>query len=475
MSKDESEAQQDSAPDDGATFAKDAQGRTIYYPNGSAWSGYVMTDRERALRDVIKRRNDSRWSYLGLVLWFPFVVGFCFLFQTNIFEAFALLLLVPALLLFMFGWIRDRWWNRELVSGLERIGPDNMASCRLLVLGLTGATMAVLIWLIFHLYQQRIDVIPRKGSIAEFFPNISIPLFMTWIFGLAALALLFHWQKAVDRLGEVRTTFTALFVVVFGFASFAWTWTIFFSPEPRVVLTGVELYCGSWIKWADIKAVTVSYGRRGKEYARLHFDSPSSDPGFTPLLFRTDNSESCETTGLTVDSSTVFNAIRDTWQDRLSQRNTAAAQNAVVAPAGPRPVHADRTRPTQPNPVQDMVATGYSAPFKQATAPGPVSIGQRRADVIAELGTPFEVATASGKTLYYILPHEQISLPLPETQRERHLIAVHFGTPDLVTGVDTYDLRDGRVQNDIPPASYTDSPDVHLLIAMGFWPHSSPR
>jgi hypothetical protein len=440
-------------------------------------------DRERALRDVIKRRSDSRWSYLGWVLWFPFVIGFCFLFQTNIFEAFAVLLLIPALLLFTFGWIRDRWWNRELVSGLERIGPDYVASRRLLVLGLTGATMAALIWLVLHLYQQRIDEIPRKGSIAEFFPNISMPLFITWIFGLVALALLLRWQKIVDGLGDVRTTFTALFVVVFGFVSFAWTWTIFFSPEPSVVLTEAELYCGSWIKWTDIKAVTVSYRRRGREYARLHFDAPSSDPGFTPRLFQTDNSETCETTGLTVDSDTVFNTIRDTWQARLGQRDLATAQNAVAAPTMPRPIHADRTRQVQPDRtrqvepdrMRDVVVTGYRTPFKEAAAPGPVSIGQREAEVVAELGSPFEMATASGKTFYYILPPEQIAIPLPQRQGERRLIAIHFGRADRVTAVDSYDLRDGRVQNDIPAASYAESTDAHLLIAMGFWPHSGPR
>jgi hypothetical protein len=458
MSTDEPGAPQDPAPDDNANFAKDAQGRTVFYPSGLACSGYVLTDpdRERALRDVIKRRDDIRWKILGFGLWLPFVWGFCLLFQAHVFQAFAVLLLIPALLHFMFGRIRDRLWNRELFAGLERIGPDKAALRQLQALGVTAAAIAALIWLILHLYQQRISAISTNGSIAEFFPDISMPIFLALFFGLGASALPFTWQKLVERSGEIRATFCALIFVVFGFGTFAWAASIFFSPEPRVVLTEAGFYCGWRLEWADIKAVTVSYGRRGREYARFDLDSQSSDPGFTPILFRADNSKRCETTGLTADSSAVFDAIKDTWQAEVKHRKEAPTQEK------PRLIPADR--------MQGLVVTDIGTPFKEAAAPGPISIGQRREQVVAELGTPFKVASAIGETFYYILPHEQITFPLAVRPGERRVIAVHFGRDGRVSGVDNYGLRDGKVIDDSGSLRSSDNMDFPILFAMGFWP-----
>jgi hypothetical protein len=464
MSTDQPEGTQDSRPDGNANFAKDAQGRTVFYPSGPAWSGYVVTDpdRERALRDVIRRRNDSRWPYLGWVLWLPFLYGFCLLFASHLFQALAVLFLIPGLLLFVFGWLRNHWWNRALFAGLEPAAPDHAISRRLRVIGATATAIATLIWLILHLYQQRISAIPAHGTIAEFFPDISMQILGTLFFGSLALTLPFTWQKGVERSGEVRAVIGALFVVLFTFGSFAWAWSIFFSPEPRVILTEAALSCDGWrLAWSDIAGVTVSYGRYGREYARLDLDSPLSDPGLTPLFLQNGHAKRCQITGLNADSEAVLDVIRDTWWAEAKDRKVAATQEK------PPPIPAER--------MPELVVTDGGTPFKEAAAPGPISIGQRPAQVVAELGTPFTVASGSGETFYYILPHEQISFPLPARPGERRVIAVHFGRDGRVSRVDNYGLRDGKITDDDGRLRSSDNTDLPILFSMGFWPEPAPR
>jgi hypothetical protein len=117
---------------------RDREGRTRFYDNGLRSYGYLVpdADRERALRDAIRRFNVFDLVF-GSVMLVPAAKSIFSLYSDR---AFATLSLSIAIVVIGRTLARS-WYFAKLVAGLDRLGPFDMAERRkgnffLLVIGI---------------------------------------------------------------------------------------------------------------------------------------------------------------------------------------------------------------------------------------------------------------------------------------------------------------------------------------------------
>jgi hypothetical protein len=134
-------------------LAIDSNGRTRFYAMGLIFNGYMISDpaRERALRDAMKRFNIVDTAVQATMI-FPLIISTRWLFGPLIDRGLAALTVSLAICAIARTLTRS-WCFDDLVAGLERVGPLDVAGARkgrvVLVLACIAYALFVA-WRIFH-------------------------------------------------------------------------------------------------------------------------------------------------------------------------------------------------------------------------------------------------------------------------------------------------------------------------------------
>jgi hypothetical protein len=429
LDSDEAEA----ASADPSDFVKSPDGRTVYYPNGPSFGGYVVpnAEREQVLRDAAERLRASNKGFFRYVFWaltFAFLAGWFLLLAQPSIEALCLLLAPPLLWILL-----DRcvfiWHMGRLVRGLERIqgDPKVARTGRHLAIGLAGGV--ALIWLVLHLYNERIAALPGNAGTINFYPDLSYSMVAAIFFGLLLWPAFRHHDDVVGSIGPKRTMLAYAFIGVLEFfivAGMVWN---FFDPTPRVIITRNFLLCGTRTRWSDVAAISLTVDeRRLREYARLTLksDEPSPPLGqFVPLLFRNGGPATiCETTSLNSDSSKVYEKVETAWKQALSRTPDVSL-------------------------IQSL---------------DEIPIGSSREQVLAVLGEPAARTEGwAGRThLYFVEPRSQAASE-SSTGNDRRVITIVLDGHQHVDRIASYRVQDGKIFDLVTNTAVRDEPDFSFI------------
>jgi hypothetical protein len=308
-------------------FVKGADGRTVYYPYGPSLGGYVVpNERERALRDAAERLSAFEKGFFRFIFYalgLTFIAGMGLLIvQPSV--AALYLSLVPITLWILLDRCIFTWQMGAQVRGLERVrgDPEIAHSLRHVAAGLIGG--AALIWLVLHIYGERIAALSDHAGTINFYPDLSYSISASIFFGLLLWPAFRHHDDVADRVGRRRLFWGYLFIGVLAFFNVTGSVWNFFDPTPKIIIARNAVWCGTRTKWSDVAAISLVDGRRLTEYARLALKSdnpPQPPPGqFAPLLFPNSGpSTRCETTRLQVASSAAYAAIETAWKHAVAQ------------------------------------------------------------------------------------------------------------------------------------------------------------
>ncbi|HMK80694.1 MAG TPA: hypothetical protein VK438_13645 [Xanthobacteraceae bacterium] len=397
----------------------DAAGRTVFYPDGSARNGYVVTDaaREQALRAASQRHDAIRRRSIG-----PFGVAaaavaaatLSFLLGSHPILSWVAFLAVFVASFVLFGLIQrliQRVVFGSLLAGLEAApAADKFPHVSFRGASLVLALLCAAIWFVLYLYDRRVADVAAGSTTVDFYPDISFYVLVTVL--LAPLIWLFirGWSRSEAKFGANRVLLCAMLMVVAdvgGAIAVAWN---LYDPQPKVVLSRDFLSCGGdHLRWIEITDLSLQEGRRGSEYVRIERQAA------------TGSSERCTVTGLNANYGTVYQAIWNGWQA------------ARVAP------------------------TARDGGFDQLP-PGSV-----REKVFAVLGSP----TVSGPSA----DGGQFSLFLPDGANSRgsgtrRITVAYFDAQQRLQRLAVYTLRDGRVVDDLSHATLARGPELGLLRMM---------
>lgn len=297
----------------GMVFVQDERGRSLFYPSGTAWSGYVVPDaaRERALRCAIERYaalNKRLFPWGALVLPFALYPLYGY-FSSRPFLAIGSVVL-EFVLLVLAGAAIKRYQLRAELDGLERVDRrDGKPRRRLIILALWLATAGAIAELTLRLYQGYNDALPAVAGTTIYYAGISLSLALALIFGSFALLILSGWRGLVKRIGQRKVLlcyFVSLILCVFFVGDVAVT---FLDPTPYVVVGSNGTFCGWRIPWSKVTGIDLISGARGSRYAWLQ-TGPASQGSF----WLRGNGKSCDISELNEDYAVVYGTIRRAWQ-----------------------------------------------------------------------------------------------------------------------------------------------------------------
>jgi hypothetical protein len=423
-------------------FAKDRRGRTLFYPNGPSWAGYIVPDtaREKALQEAATRHRDGtkRWRGLISLLMIPFLAGFYALIGSHPFLAFAFLLVVPISLCAVLEWIVRRYMFGALVDGLEGVPAANISAPRLR-LQVAGVVIAVgvLSWLILHLYDGRIGALSQSIDTVSFYPDISMPVVLAMLFCPLALLIATKWGKLTARFGEARLFLSIILLATLGLVSFGWAAADLLNPKPSIVLTPESLVCKERVRWLDVTGVQLRDGSRGKEYARLDLDPARLEAGQWSSSVRKRGAVTCEVTGLNVNYSAVYQAIQDRWQARGKPNNDSSPTEATPRIPGGPPDEAIQKIP----------------------------VGATKSDVLATLSPVMKRETNAGEVFYYMLPGSDSSGILRPTS-DGHVIAVYFNWRGRVERLAKFQRVSGKFTDAITGEEPGNAEEASLILGL---------
>jgi hypothetical protein len=138
-------------------FVRDQNGRTLFYVSGSRFRGYVVPDaqRERALRNAIERFKKLETSLASFVV--PLILLSIPMLDSR-YNSFALTVLTITLVVAAIGRaLQRRWCYGDLVAGLDRVEPLDMAGRRLGIAFfslIATAYFSYVIWRILQAFQS---------------------------------------------------------------------------------------------------------------------------------------------------------------------------------------------------------------------------------------------------------------------------------------------------------------------------------
>lgn len=293
----------------------DATGRTVFYPHGPAFRGYVVTDpeRERAIRAGLGAPPGLVLAEVLLAL--VSLVAFGFLLPSRPHIALVIALGALCALFVPLG----LWWNYwrvpRLVAGLERVSGSGHAWRRrilpFLALVLAGAA---LVWGAPALYAARLRSLPSTAGTLDFYPGILLPLLCALFFGIGFWFYGFVRNPRVRPISQARIMIVLAASLVFSLAGALWSIAIYVNPQPVITISSQTLFCGKWrVQWNEITAISFESYRFGSS-ARLQLTGHSlNSPQWTDFIRRR-GAVNCEVTGTNADYATVYGTIYRAWQ-----------------------------------------------------------------------------------------------------------------------------------------------------------------
>jgi hypothetical protein len=386
-------------------WATDEAGRSIYYPRGQAFGGYLVTDREReqAIRDSDQRFDDidKRLTPFAGLLFLPVISVFYY------FSAHPLLayLVFPAAVVLAGAivWLVRRPRRAPLLAGLARVPPANGSGIRPLhrtgfvLLALVGAILLVL-----YLYDQRIAAASAGSRTIDFYPDISQYLLFAGFAALMLSVFIAGWHRLSARVGPNRAILSAFVLALLGVIPAAEAVSNFYDPKPAVVLSQDTFYCERTVLWAEVAGLSLRSGSRGRQYARVEVGA-----GGRPV-------RDCEIDGLNADYADVYQAIYAQWQ-------ATKASAAVHEPA----------------------TNSLLTRLKQ------IPRGAGREKVVAVLGEPMTTGPGGGGVVSYIYPMTQAGKPSGLAENAWRVVVVYFDEYDRVDRSAVYGVGNGTIIDDI--------------------------
>lgn len=396
------------APPEARFFVNDNSGRTLFYPYGTAWHGYVLPDPERegVLRHVVARH---RASVKSLAVGATILIGavYCAGVALFPFEQHPLLLLtsfvLPPIILRAVERALFRYRLGRLVAGLQRVDSEDRPAARnLRIFLIVTAAVAGLVLLLLYLYDRRIANDAVEAGTIAYFADISEPLAAALMFGFLLFVSFSAWRNIVARVGENKVLLLVLILGVLEVFFIGDAAVLFVNTTPKIVLTSDGLFChwSHWsVRWADVGNVSLVYGRPrlGVVYAHLKI---GKEPDFS---LWPSGIEECEVSGLNRDYKIVYDRIREAW--------LAATGGAPTTPTG--------------DPALDQLA-----------------IGETRQQVVAKLGVPTLTAPTPEGSISFYYGNEIIP---PVRDPDRHIIAIYFDPNDHVVRLARYGVKDGKI------------------------------
>ena len=404
------------APD---KFFKDGSGRTLFYPFGDSWRGYVVPDaaREAALRAALQRYGETRKRFN---IW-PFLLAaasFCgawFVLDSHPFWFLGALVL-PTVSLVMCDRALLYYQIRDLIGGLERVGSRDKTPGYIRQIFLAGAALA---WITQQLYQSRIEALPVAPGTTAYYADVAQPLVWTLLFGCLALVIASARNKLPELFGGTKSLCTMLLFIVLQLCGVAYVAWYFLSPRPSIVVSADKLVCGWELPWADVTALSEGDGgdsRSSKQYARLKVGAPP-----TPSVWSAGDVKLCQISGLNADYAAVYRDMRTAW---LATRR------------GPDNRSGD-SRLAQ------------------------IEIGATRQQVINVFGPPtLPARTADGAVLLYydFDPNDST-----HAQPDRRVTAIYLGSDGRVERLARYGVQDGKIVNSVSGRNLTSGSEYLFL------------
>jgi hypothetical protein len=405
------------APD---KFFKDESGRTLFYPYGDSWRGYVVPDagREEALRAAVQRYRETtkRFNIWPFVLAAASFCGAWLVLDSHPFWFLGALVLPTVFLVLcdralLYSQIRDQ------VAGLERVGKRDKTPGYIRQIFLAGAALALITQ---QLYQSRIDALPVAAGTTAYYADIAQPLVWTLLFGCIALVIAWARNSAPAVIGGTKSLCTMLLFIVLQLCGVAYVTWYFLSPRPSVIVSADKLVCGWELRWADVTALSEGEGgdrRSSKQYAWLTVGAAPR-----PSIWSAGgNVKQCQISGLNEDYLAVYRDMRTAW---LATRR------------GPDDRSGDARL-------------------------GQVEIGATRQQVINVFGPP----TLPGKTadgtvlLYYDFDPNDSA----HAQTDRRVTAIYLDGGGRVERMARYGVQDGKIFDSVSGRNLTDGSEFLFL------------
>ena len=304
-------------------WAVDAEGRTVYYPYGPGFAGFLVAEpaRERGLRAAARRHDDLsrqlRPYAFVLVLAFGWALHNWLASHPVRVAAVLAGSIVAAVLV---DWVLRRALVGPVLAGLPRVAAvDNLAAARRRRAGLIALALIGGIWLVLRLYEARVAATTADSETTDFYPDLSQNLLLAVLFALMIWALAAGWRKLSAKFSETRMTIGMVVLVgmelVLAFSAAA----TFLEPKPKIVISRDDVTCGRHHRWSAIVDLKLVDGRMGTEYVRLE---PADDRVAA---------ESCEITGLSADYHAVYDAMQSAWQAAPTRPASATARETIVS------------------------------------------------------------------------------------------------------------------------------------------------
>jgi len=398
---------------------KDESGRTLFYPFGDSWRGYVVPDagREEALRAAVQRYREStkRFNIWPFGLAVALFCGAWFVLDSHPFWFLGALVL-PTVFLVLCDRALLYYQIRDLVAGLERVGSRDKTPGYVRQIFLAGAALT---WITQHLYLSRIDALPVAAGTTAYYADIAQPLVWTLLFGCFALAIAWARNKVPALFGGTKSLCTMLLFIVLQLCGVAYVAWYFLSPKPSVVVSADKLVCGWELRWADVTALSEGEGgdsRSSKQYARLKVG-----PAPKPSMWSAGDVKLCQISGLNEDYAAVYRDMRTAW---LATRR------------GPDNRSGDARL-------------------------GQIEIGATRQQVINVFGPPtLPGRTADGTVLmYYDFDPNDSTHPQPD----RRVTAIYLGSDGRVERLARYGVQDGKIVDSVSGRNLTSGSEYLFL------------
>jgi outer membrane protein assembly factor BamE (lipoprotein component of BamABCDE complex) len=386
-------------------WTTDSTGRSIYYPRGRSFGGYVVADveREQRIREADKH-FEGQSKTIAPFAGFLALPAFYFLLGSHPIMGLALLLALIVLAATV------EWLVRRPVMATL------LSAC--LVLALVGVLS-----LVVYLYDQRLAAATATSKTTDFYSDISRYLVLGAFSALMLLGCIVRWNQISAKAGPNRAmlavfAFATLTLIFAGLAG-----ANFYDPEPKIVLARDTFYCGWRVKWTDISNIDKRWGGRFKENLHIQFA-----PGRSP--FRDERSSgSCEIDGLTVDDSEVYATVYKQWQTAKSDTTRSASSTRALR-----------------------------GQLEQ------IPVGSSRETATAVLGEPIVTRPGyPGQVSFY--SETQTDEPSGLTPDLR-VVAVYFDENGRVNRLAVYRLENGKVIDDISHDTLTTASAYYTLLRM---------
>jgi hypothetical protein len=289
-------------------FEQRGDGRTIFYPYGRFWRGYVLTDPALVaeMRQAIGKYTVAS-CVVGPVLAIPGCAAFAELFAVHPWWG-LLCGSLPFLPYAAWWYLRMRRLARQVSSRAalsERGRPIPYAALGALALG------AALAWLVVAGYDHRVAA-KATGNDIRFYPDISSWVITALFFGGGSVV--FVWPRKIPPVIVPQPHVKAVgwFFALLSLISMA---SLFLAPTPYIVITPDFLTCGGRrAAWQDISAIRLDRSPLGKEWARLSLvrSIPGARSGISTV--QQPDTFSCKLTDVNADERAVYDAIDSAWR-----------------------------------------------------------------------------------------------------------------------------------------------------------------